>query len=60
MRVSAEDGVAGRPLMFWATVTMRDECGDSLKELLRMRQVALSGHERDHDLVGTPPQRTTA
>lgn len=33
---------------------MRIECGDSLKELLRMRQVALSGHERDHDLVGTP------
>ena len=33
---------------------MRIECPDSLKELLRMRQVALSGHERDHDLVGTP------
>ena len=33
---------------------VRIECGDSLKELLRMRQVALSGHERDHDLVGTP------
>ena len=33
---------------------MRIECGDSLKELLRMRQVALSGHERDHDLIGTP------
>ena len=33
---------------------MRIECGDSLKELLRMRQVALSGHEGDHNLVGTP------
>lgn len=33
---------------------MRIECGDGLKELLRMRQVALSGHERNHDLVGTP------
>ena len=33
---------------------VRIERGDSLKELLRMRQVALSGHERDHDLVGTP------
>ena len=33
---------------------VRIECGDSLKELLRMRQVALSGHERDHDLVGAP------
>lgn len=33
---------------------MRIECGDSLKELLRMRQVALSGHEGDHNLVGAP------
>ena len=33
---------------------MRIEYGDSLKELLRMRQVALSGHEGDHNLVGAP------
>ena len=33
---------------------MRIECGDGLKELLRMRQVALSGHEGDHNLVGAP------
>ncbi len=33
---------------------MRIECGDSLKELLRMRQVALSGYEGDHNLVCAP------
>ncbi len=56
MRVSSPRmALPGRPLMFWATVTMCGlKCGDSLKELLRMRQVALSGHERNHDLVGTP------
>ena len=33
---------------------MRIERRDGLKELLRMRQVTLGGHERNHDLVGTP------
>ena len=33
---------------------MRIECSDGLKEFLRMRQVALGGHEGDHDLVGAP------
>lgn len=32
----------------------RIECGDGLKEILCMRQVALGGHEGDHDLVGAP------
>ena len=32
----------------------RIECGDGLKEFLRMRQVALGGNEGDHDLVGAP------
>ena len=51
----AEDGVAGASVdVLGDGDDARIECGDSLKELLRMRQVALSGHERDHDLVGTP------
>ena len=55
MRVLAEDGVAGTSVdVLGDGDDVRIECGDSLKELLRMRQVALSGHERDHDLVGTP------
>lgn len=32
----------------------RIERGDGLKEILCMRQVALGGHEGDHDLVGAP------
>ena len=62
MRVSSPRmALPGRPLMFWATVTMCGlKCGDSLKELLRMRQVALSGHERNHDWSVRQPQRTTA
>ena len=32
----------------------RIECSDGLKEILCMRQVALGGHEGDHDLVGAP------
>ena len=51
----AEDGVAGTSVdVLGDGDDVRIECGDSLKELLRMRQVALSGHERDHDLVGMP------
>ena len=51
----AEDGVAGASVdVLGDGDDARIECGDSLKELLRMRQVALSGHERNHDLVGTP------
>ena len=51
----AEDGVAGTSVdVLGDGDDMRIECRDGLKELLRMRQVALSGHERDHDLVGTP------
>lgn len=50
-----QDGVTGASVdVLGNGDDMRIECGDSLKELLRMRQVALSGHEGDHNLVGTP------
>lgn len=50
-----QDGIAGATVDVLSDGDdMRIECGDSLKELLRMRQVALSGHEGDHNLVGAP------
>ena len=51
----AEDGVAGTAVdILGDGDDMRIECRHGFKELLRMRQVTLGGHERNHDLVGTP------
>ncbi len=50
-----QDGIAGATVDVLSDGDdMRIERRDGLKELLRMRQVALSGHEGDHDLVGAP------
>ena len=51
----AEDGVAGTSVdVLGDGDDARIERSDGLKEFLRMRQVALGGHEGDHDLVGAP------
>ena len=51
----AQDGIAGTAVDILGNGDdMRIECGDGLKELLRVRQIALGGHERNHDLIGTP------
>lgn len=51
----------GRPLMFLSDGDdMRIKRRDGFKELLRMRQVALSGHEGDIIWSVRQPQRTTA
>lgn len=55
MRVLAEDGVAGASVdVLGDGDDARIECSDGLKEIPCMRQVALGGHEGDHDLVGAP------
>lgn len=51
----AQDGIAGAAVDILRNGDdMRIECSDGLKEFLCMRQVALGGHESDHDLVGAP------
>ena len=51
----AQDGIAGAAVDILRNGDdMWIERGDGLKEFLCMRQVALGGHESDHDLVGAP------
>ena len=50
-----QDGIAGATVDVLSDGDdMRIKRRDGFKELLRMRQVALSGHEGDHNLVGAP------
>ena len=50
-----QDGVTGTAIDILGNGDdMRIERRDGLKELLRMRQIALGSHEGDHDLISTP------